>query len=40
MMGWGRGQPAAGREGVIGTCTCDGVGQGVCEGGKGVRERD
>ena len=36
MMGRGRGQPAAGREGIIGTSTCDGAGKGTAscrEGG-------
>ena len=32
-MGRGRGQPAAGREGIIGTSTCDGGGGGGGGGG-------
>ena len=36
MMGRGRGQPAAGREGIIGTSTCDGEGEGTvsCREGR------
>ena len=37
MGGRGLGQPAAGREGIIGTSTCDGEGEGTCsqlQGGK------
>ena len=48
-MGRGRRQPAARREGIIGTSTCDGEGEGTgregiirtgtCDGvGQGVRE--
>ena len=36
MMGRGRGEPAAGREGIIGTSTCDGEGEG--EGTASCRE--
>ena len=37
MMGRERGQPAAGREGIIGTSTCDGEGEGTasCTGREG-----
>ena len=34
MMGRGRGQPAAGREGIIGTSTCDGEGEGQPAAGR------
>ena len=37
MMGRGRGQPAAGREGIIGTSTCDGEGEGTASCREGVK---
>ena len=40
MMGRGRGQPAAGREGIIGTSTCDGEGKGTASCREGRYNRD
>ena len=40
MMERGRGQPAAGREGIIGTSTCDGEGEGTASCREGRYNRD
>ena len=40
MGGWGLGQPAAGREGIIGTSTCDGEGEGTASCREGRYNRD
>ena len=40
MMGRGRGQPDAGREGIIGTSTCDGEGEGTASCREGRYNRD
>ena len=40
MMGRERGQPAAGREGIIGTSTCDGEGEGTASCREGRYNRD
>ena len=40
MMGRGRGQPAAGREGIIGTSTCDGEGERTASCREGRYNRD
>ena len=40
MMGRGRGQPAAGREGIIGTSIRDGEGEGTASCREGRYNRD
>ena len=40
MMGRGLGLPAAGREGIIGTSTCDGQGSGTASCREGRYNRD
>ena len=40
MGGRGLGQPAAGREGIIGTSTCDGEGEGTASCREGRYNRD
>ena len=40
MGGRGLGQPAAGREGMVGTSTCDGEGEGTASCREGRYNRD